>query len=50
MNCPYCHKRINAFTGLQEAVKFQNHLPKCKKRPQMVSLFKALELRAESGQ
>jgi len=31
MNCPYCNKEINAFTGLQELQKFQKHLMKCKK-------------------
>ena len=33
MNCPYCGKAINAFTGLQEAQKFQQHLRKCRKYP-----------------
>lgn len=50
MNCPYCQKRINAFTGFQEADKFQRHLMACKKKPQPVTLLRALEIRAESGQ
>jgi hypothetical protein len=33
MNCPYCKKAINAFTGLQELQKFQKHLAKCRKNP-----------------
>jgi len=33
MNCPYCNKLIHAFTGLQEAQKFQKHLRKCRKYP-----------------
>lgn len=33
MNCPYCNKVINAFTGLQELQKFQKHLTKCRKNP-----------------
>lgn len=33
MNCPYCNKRINAFTGLQELQKFHKHLAKCRKNP-----------------
>lgn len=33
MNCPYCNKQIDAFTGLQELNKFQSHLVKCKKYP-----------------
>lgn len=33
MNCPYCNKRIDAFTGLQELQKFEKHLRKCRKNP-----------------
>lgn len=33
MNCPYCQKVINAFTGLQELQKFQKHLARCRKNP-----------------
>lgn len=33
MNCPYCNKVINAFTGLQELQKFHKHLQKCRKAP-----------------
>jgi len=64
MKCPYCGKTIFAFTGLQEAQKFQKHLNRCGKNPdntlsdgkQTVSLGKrynlndALEVRAKSGQ
>ena len=65
MNCPYCDKKIIAFTGLQEVQKFQKHLKTCKKNPQRkiivdddgklvnattTSLLGALDIRAESGQ
>lgn len=66
MNCPYCHKGINAWTGLQEAKKLQTHLYKCRKNPRNVvltdgkctvvaagggqGLLEALEVRAKSGQ
>jgi hypothetical protein len=65
MNCPHCKRRINAFTGLQEAIKFQKHLRTCKKNPANLplsdgrqtvispsdpSLIDALEARANSGQ
>lgn len=54
MNCPYCKKPIRAFSGLQEAVKFQTHLNKCRKRPVTVTrnptLMDALVIRADSGQ
>lgn len=33
MNCPYCTKAINAFTGLQELQKFEKHLRTCRKNP-----------------
>lgn len=33
MNCPYCQRKINAFTGLQELQKFHKHLRTCKKYP-----------------
>lgn len=33
MNCPYCNRVINAFTGLQELQKFHKHLQKCRKNP-----------------
>jgi hypothetical protein len=33
MNCPYCDRVINAWTGLQELQKFQKHLGKCRKNP-----------------
>jgi len=45
MNCPYCNKRIDAFTGLQELRKFQRHLNCCRKNPANV-VFKA---RGEDG-
>lgn len=38
MNCPYCNRFINAWTGLQELQKFQKHLPKCRKNPANVTL------------
>jgi hypothetical protein len=66
MNCPYCHKIINAWTGLQELQKFQKHLRRCRKNPGNVvlsdghktvvtpvedqGLREALEIRAASGQ
>lgn len=64
MNCPYCNRKINAFTGLQELTKFNTHLRTCKKHPNRVSHVdedgristvniqtkSALTLRAESGQ
>ena len=65
MDCPYCSKEINAWTGLQEVQKFQKHLIKCKKNPHRrvyksdsvettivahASLEDALEIRAASGQ
>ena len=62
MNCPYCKRKINGFTGLQEVQKFQKHLNKCKKNPKRLlnnmgynktvytSLEEALTIRAESGQ
>ena len=33
MNCPYCQKRIDAWSGLQELQKFQRHLRACRKNP-----------------
>jgi len=66
MNCPYCHRDIYAFTGLQELQKFEKHLARCKKNPNNVvltdgkrtavtpkrcqNLKDALEIRAASGQ
>jgi hypothetical protein len=62
VNCPYCRKAINAFTGFQEAAKFQKHLRTCRKNPNNLSdgrravalkpqtLLDALNIRAESGQ
>ncbi len=66
MNCPYCNRRIEAMTGLQELQKFQKHLNKCKKSPHSqivvdedgdfkikenaVDMGKALEIRHNSGQ
>lgn len=65
MNCPYCNRDINAWTGLQEAQKFQRHLSTCRKNPRNIvikdgkrvavgsrgaTLLSALEIRAESGQ
>lgn len=66
MNCPYCNRRIDAFTGLQELQKFERHLGKCRKNPNNMvlsdgkktviaakrcqNLNDALEIRAESGQ
>jgi hypothetical protein len=65
MNCPYCQKEINAWTGLQEAMKFQKHLNRCRKNPANAvlsdghltvmtpkrhSLMDALEIRGASGQ
>lgn len=65
MNCPYCNKRIEGITGLQEVTKFQKHLSSCKKNPnrnQLVvmpdgaikvslpTLLEALKIRSESGQ
>ena len=66
MNCPYCNKRIDAFTGLQELQAFHKHLNRCPKKPKCVEVrvegdeagvFRrpfdmndALEIRAKSGQ
>jgi hypothetical protein len=66
MNCPFCNKQINGWTGLQELQKFQRHLRTCRKHPdrqQVVaedgklkkqnpptSLLNALDIRSESGQ
>lgn len=66
MNCPYCKRVINAFTGLQELQKFQKHLARCRKNPnnlvlsdgqrtvvtpkQDQDLNDALAIRAASGQ
>lgn len=64
MNCPFCNKRIEGMTGLQEASKFQKHLGGCKKNPnslsfvekdgeiklKSISLLDALTIRAQSGQ
>jgi len=63
MECPYCQKDIYAMTGLQEVLKFQKHLDKCKKNPNSImsisknglcirktELDEALEIRAKSGQ
>jgi len=62
MKCPYCKREINAWTGLQEAQKFEKHLRKCRKSPYNIviegvvtilrplSLRDALDIRAESGQ
>jgi len=66
MDCPYCKKNIEALTGLQEVVKFEKHLKKCRKNPNniVVSAFgktaivpkknqdmiDALNIRADSGQ
>jgi hypothetical protein len=33
MNCPYCDKRIDGTTGLQELQAFQEHLNHCPKKP-----------------
>ena len=66
MDCPYCNKFIQGWTGLQEAQNFSKHLRKCRKyrcmaeigdkdgkpgvRPEFVGLMDAVELRAKSGQ
>lgn len=66
MTCPYCQRTINAWTGLQEANKFANHLRVCRKNPNNLTLsdgrrsvttpirpqnlMDALNIRAESGQ
>lgn len=66
MDCPYCKKDIYGMTGLQEAIKFQSHLRKCRKNPNNIvtivngktivdqrkdqHLMDALEIRAASGQ
>lgn len=66
MNCPYCQRPIKGFTGLDEAVKFQRHLARCRKNPNNIvltdgrktvvtpkkeqTLFDALHIRAESSQ
>lgn len=66
MNCPYCQKTINAFTGLQELQKFEKHLRRCRKNPNNIVLSDghktvvtptrpqdmndALDIRAASGQ
>ena len=66
MNCPYCNRKIHAFTGLQEAQKFAKHLNRCGKRPRAIdiqvrdadttvclrpfNLNDALEIRHRSGQ
>lgn len=38
MNCPYCNKLVYGMTGLQEALKFEKHLKKCKKNPNLVRI------------
>lgn len=66
MDCPYCKKDIYGMTGLQEIMKFEKHLPKCKKNPNNIvlsdgqrtavvpinneNMMDALEIRAKSGQ
>jgi hypothetical protein len=66
MNCPYCHVRIFALTGLREVQKFQKHLWRCHRNPNNVvlsdgtrtvvtpkrfqDLHEALEIRHRSGQ
>lgn len=65
VNCPYCRRAIHAFSGLQEAQKFQRHLRTCRKNPANLalswgrktvitpsnpSLRDALKLRHDSGQ
>lgn len=66
MNCPHCDKDIFGWTGLQEIMAFNKHLPKCRKNPVNIVLrdgrktvvqplrnqgmMEALEIRAESGQ
>lgn len=66
MNCPYCARKINAFTGLQELHKFERHLHRCRKFPgnqplsygrrtvltpaRTLTLRDALRIRAESRQ
>lgn len=64
MNCPHCNKSIIAWTGIQEAQKFQKHLNKCRKNPdnnlgdglktvhlgKRYNLMDAVEIRARSGQ
>ena len=65
MNCPYCNRDIEAWTGLQELQKFQKHLRNCRKNPANLpirdgrrtiispsspTLVDALNLRHESGQ
>jgi hypothetical protein len=66
MNCPYCNKTINAWTGFQEAQKFSRHLGICRKNPNNIrlsdgrktavvpkrpqNLMDALNIRAQSGQ
>lgn len=66
MNCPYCDRRIDAMTGLQEVAKFRKHLSKCRKNPMNIvmsdgertvvvpkedqGLLDALRIRAASNQ
>jgi hypothetical protein len=33
LNCPYCGRLVNGWTGLQEVQKFAKHLNRCRKRP-----------------
>ncbi len=33
MDCPYCQRDIYGMTGLQELMKFNRHLGKCRKNP-----------------
>lgn len=33
MKCPYCKREIYGMTGLQELLKFEKHLRKCRKNP-----------------
>ncbi len=66
MNCPYCQRKIWAYTGLQELMKFERYLARCRKNPNNIvltdgqqtavtpkrgqTLSDALEIRADSNQ
>ena len=43
MNCPYCARRVNGMTGLQELEKFQRHLTKCRKNPNNIVLTDGIQ-------
>lgn len=38
MKCPFCKKDIYGMTGLQEAIKFQKHLNKYRKNPNLIRI------------